>query len=784
MPLADVQHRIAQLIHATHPLLDEESPTLGLMQLLPAQQQAAAHLRAIIARHGGALLADNVGSGKTFVALAVARHYESVHIVAPATLLPMWRKAIERTLLASTNAQVRVQAQVHSLQRFSRGQHASFLTHARTLVVIDEAHQLRGANTARYRALARAMAGTHALLLSATPLHNAAEELHTLCALFAGQAHEEMIVRQSAPMPPAPTRRLWPDSRPTIIEHRTHPLPQDAETLAMLLALPAPLPTHDGAAAGALIRLGLLRAWCSSDAALAGALRSRQLRGEALRDALQTGRHPTSEELRSWIIGEGEGQLAFPELLVAHDVEATTLLTTLEQHLHALTTLARHHATTGDCDALRASRLRAIMDRHVGIPIIAFSQFERTVRAVYRALADIPGIGMLTSSTGRIASGPIGREELLGLFAPTAQGRSPPPSHQAVRLLIATDLLAEGVNLQDAGVVVHLDLPWTHALLEQRVGRCARLGSPHAAVHVYRLRASAHATAALRAEARILRKAKLAKRHVAGTHAKPSPPEAMARVRETIGTWHRSSPVSQSEHPPIAFSVCWRHDTRRSPRALVLLQSSLTSHNRLLAVRPGARAPVQCTPQALLAMVHDVKVATTPSAEAEGVTQPSIRQGYEQVHRCVGRWIDRQVTAALLGVSTHRWRNIDGNSQTPVQMRALRLLHRTLTHLTVAERAREMPRVASIRSTIDAVRGAGMEAALATWCARAPAFSHDTTAQVCQWLADWEGDPVLRHAASPTTSPPDLSLNRSAPAAPVRYQLVAMILMLPINLRA
>src|SRR5207245_3661432 len=47
-------------------------------------------------------------------------------------------------------------------------------------------------------------------------------------------------------------------------------------------------------------------------------------------------------------------------------------------------------------------------------------------------------------------------------------------------VLIATDLLSEGLNLQDATRVVHYDLPWTPARLAQRVGRVDRLGSPHA----------------------------------------------------------------------------------------------------------------------------------------------------------------------------------------------------------------------------------------------------------------------------------------------------------------
>src|SRR5207344_2385706 len=97
--------------------------------------------------------------------------------------------------------------------------------------------------------------------------------------------------------------------------------------------LPAPLPAHDGAVAGALVRLGLLRAWCSSDAALTHALRRRILRGEALRHALEGGRHPTTAELRGWLVGDHEVQLAFPELMAGHAPETGPLLEVLTRHL-------------------------------------------------------------------------------------------------------------------------------------------------------------------------------------------------------------------------------------------------------------------------------------------------------------------------------------------------------------------------------------------------------------------------------------------------------------------
>ncbi len=71
---------------------------------------------------------------------------------------------------------------------------------------------------------------------------------------------------------------------------------------------------------------------------------------------------------------------------------------------------------------------------------------------------------------------------MLRAFAPAAQGAPPPSRALETDLLITTDLLSEGLNLQDAERVVHYDVPWSPARLAQRVGRVDRLGSPHAGI--------------------------------------------------------------------------------------------------------------------------------------------------------------------------------------------------------------------------------------------------------------------------------------------------------------
>jgi superfamily II DNA/RNA helicase len=52
-------------------------------------------------------------------------------------------------------------------------------------------------------------------------------------------------------------------------------------------------------------------------------------------------------------------------------------------------------------------------------------------------------------------------------------------------VLISTDVLSEGQNLQDAGVVINYDLHWNPVRLIQRAGRVDRIGSPYAHILLY-----------------------------------------------------------------------------------------------------------------------------------------------------------------------------------------------------------------------------------------------------------------------------------------------------------
>lgn len=53
------------------------------------------------------------------------------------------------------------------------------------------------------------------------------------------------------------------------------------------------------------------------------------------------------------------------------------------------------------------------------------------------------------------------------------------------RILVTTDVLAEGMNLHRSNVIINYDLPWNPTKIMQRVGRINRVGTAHNEIYVY-----------------------------------------------------------------------------------------------------------------------------------------------------------------------------------------------------------------------------------------------------------------------------------------------------------
>lgn len=108
--------------------------------------------------------------------------------------------------------------------------------------------------------------------------------------------------------------------------------------------------------------------------------------------------------------------------------------------------------------------------RVVGKKVIIFSEFRATAMYLYRELKKA-GFDGLYEIDGQSKDN---RHEIVQRFAPYYNDKSSSEIENEIQILIATDVLAEGLNLQDASCLVNYELHWNPVRLMQRIGRIDR----------------------------------------------------------------------------------------------------------------------------------------------------------------------------------------------------------------------------------------------------------------------------------------------------------------------
>ena len=145
----------------------------------------------------------------------------------------------------------------------------------------------------------------------------------------------------------------------------------------------------------------------------------------------------------------------------------------LEEDVEALLGILREYGPWApDNDAKLDALHELVTETFPNQKVLVFSQFADTVRYLEAQLA-ARGVQALAGVTGDSAD----PTALARRFSPVSneQDGTVPPDHE-LRVLIATDVLSEGQNLQDCALVVNYDLPWAIIRLIQRAGRVDRIG--------------------------------------------------------------------------------------------------------------------------------------------------------------------------------------------------------------------------------------------------------------------------------------------------------------------
>ncbi len=120
----------------------------------------------------------------------------------------------------------------------------------------------------------------------------------------------------------------------------------------------------------------------------------------------------------------------------------------------------------------KVDRVKEILEETAEEKILIFTQFKQMTLLLKDKLKDKYDVLIMYG-------GIKNRDEMLELFKTKHTGKK--------MILICTDMLAYGQNLQYINLLINYDLPWNPAVLAQRIGRIRRINSESKHKHVINL---------------------------------------------------------------------------------------------------------------------------------------------------------------------------------------------------------------------------------------------------------------------------------------------------------
>lgn len=536
--------------------LDLPAPSAPGEPLPGFQRCAWLAVEAALRQHQGAVLADEVGLGKTHVALAALLARGQGAVLAPASLHPMWRAHLDRV----------------GLGHLPLWSHSWLARHHPTpapgLLVVDEAQAFTNPHSQRARALAALARHMPLLLLSATPMGLHRQDLAHLLRLFCppdslrpvlGQPLERWLDQGGLAEHPWPLLQAVLIRRPRSLIQQRHPqgvrlpdqrrlyFPQRQASgltwclephtdwlLPALEALLQQLPQLSPELPPGLLRTLLLARAESSLAALERSLA--RLEGFFTR-AIEAARHGRRLPRQSWRAAFGalavdeDRQQVLPFFFPHPGADQAPSRAHLE---HARLTLRQLRQRLQQTPDPKLPRLLPALDHlrqhQPGQPAVIFTRSVETAHALWRNLqAQRPKLatGLLVGSGARLG-GPhkpwsaSPQEVLYRLLQAQRPG-------ERLDLLITTDVLSEGVNMQACRLLVSYDLPWNPRRLIQRHGRADRLGLERRQLTLLALRPGGALEQALQLSTRVQQRSQRLRRDLGDaqglTHLFPGDPQ-------------------------------------------------------------------------------------------------------------------------------------------------------------------------------------------------------------------------------------------------------------------
>ena len=580
-------------------------------ELYNYQKDAVIQAQKILEKYNGVFLSDVVGLGKTYMG---ARLLAEIHeltgdkaiVICPPVLIPLWQEVCDLC-----NAPVRV---------FSRAKIQDILDDerlmARPVVLIDESHHFRHTFTKGYKALEEICFRKKVIMLTATPYNTEAKDILAQMKLFHptdataipvdpptlsdffkavenGQKKlpellEYVMVRR--------TRRhiekyykedmqsgklKFPERKPPIridysiddvypgiydkieellrtihyarydLYHYVKPEFRGEPELSQLQTA--------GRNLVALMRTILFKRLESSVAAFRQSVKDQKEIHELYLDYLNKGVVPAgllAEELHRYRRTGDDERLEeameqFAEKYSPEKFNIDRLKKDIEADLKVFTDIFSLVMGLKPEDDAKLQTLLHFLEQEPlkNAKVLIFTQFATTAEYLGEQLKDrYPDADYVSGSSHDLL-------EKVKRFAPKAN-RAKVKSKDEIRILVTTDILSEGLNLQDGNIVVNYDLHWNPVRLIQRVGRVDRVSTEHDVIYTYNFFPEYKLEAKLGLEERLTRRFNEIHEHIGLDEKYLSPEEKLSDIElfKRIYTGDESVLAEGEEEADVSFT--------------------------------------------------------------------------------------------------------------------------------------------------------------------------------------------------------------------------------------
>jgi superfamily II DNA or RNA helicase len=450
---------------------------------------------------GGAFLVASTGLGKTIIAahtVAILQARDLVHAVmvfAPAGLKDMWSKAMRSARVSSREFSY----QILSVDDWKRYRQALLLDDELknnlngVLLILDESHHMRNDEDSkkdsrlRHRRIDSAVKkGAQVLMLTATPYSRDVQDINNQLKLLPRHLVKGEFFE---------TRKKW-----------NIDTPKDLAELAPCTVLTAPTVikhfSHTDINGRRYVEFGNDRRLFFPEKIHLKTIKYANAYNSFLRELKQSNllRKRTISEYESDLFADSgiSGKIDYlfeARLLHQFCSSAAQVKVTLDklsreggydkmrfeaqEQLTVLASALLHRINKIPDEKI--SRLTEIVREHAGEKMVIFCIYKETAKELTKALSDVFPALVIRST---VDLDPDDLDNVLDFFAPIANDKIQPNQETGefyekikenrIDILIASEAISEGFNLQDARILINYDLPWSILQLAQRMGRLMR----------------------------------------------------------------------------------------------------------------------------------------------------------------------------------------------------------------------------------------------------------------------------------------------------------------------